>query len=501
MTQELRRLEADVGELLESRTGGDRDFSTYEHDPVGFIRDVLQASPWRKQEDVARALIDHALVTVRSCHAAGKDWLAARLALWWVYARRGLVFLTGPTQAQVEEILMRKELREAFVRARLPGELHVKALRPGGAGEAGVVAKTASGLSALTGFHAARVLVVVTEAQDPDLSHAWDAAFACATGADDRILTLGNPTEPDGRFHAAHQPGSSWHRVRIQAADVPNVARGETVVSGLLTQEGVERFRREYGEESPFYISRVLAQFPVEATDGLVRRAWIDEAQDPDRLRSLEETDLLGRGPPYVLGVDPARLGPDTTAVCLRQGHIVRRFETWGDADTMETAGRVRDLAARLIHDGERVSEVHVDEVGLGAGVLDRLARTLPALEYVDLHAGLRQRLHRRRPTAHGFAASRSAGLPDRFRNLRAQGYWHVRKRLEEGSLALPADERLAEELLATRVRFGADGRTEIESKDAVKGRLGRSPDLADALVVSLAPDLKHPKRRKIDFR
>jgi hypothetical protein len=52
----------------------------------------------------------------------------------------------------------------------------------------------------MTGLHESRVLFIVTEAQDPEISHAWDAAFACATGEHDRILTLGNPTEPDGRF-------------------------------------------------------------------------------------------------------------------------------------------------------------------------------------------------------------------------------------------------------------------------------------------------------------
>lgn len=248
------RLDALMGALAEWRETGDaapvlelvarhgatsdEGYSRYADNPVGFIRDVLGAEPWTRQVEIAEAVRDRPLVTVRSCHAAGKDWLAARLALWWVYARHGLVVMTGPTAAQVEEILMRREVATAFEAGDLPGELHVRALRPAGGGKAGVLARTATGVHGLTGLHEPRVLFVITEAQDPDLSHAFDAAFACATGADDRIVTLGNPTEPDGRFYRAHRPGSDWHAVKIAAKDVPNVTEGRTVVPGLLAREG-----------------------------------------------------------------------------------------------------------------------------------------------------------------------------------------------------------------------------------------------------------------------
>ena len=232
-----------IGWTLDSRPP---DSSHQLSDEPGPVQEVLKAEPWERQEKIALAVRDHPRVTVRSCHAAGKDWLASRLALWRVYARGRMALLTGPTAAQVEEILMRGEVRTAFVRGRLPGELHVRALRPGGGGEAGILAKTGTGISSLSGFHDARVLVVITEAQDPDIEHAWDATFACATGAEDRILTLGNPTEPDGRFYAAHRGGSGWEPFRISAADIRNVREGRTVVPGLLTREGGERFRREY---------------------------------------------------------------------------------------------------------------------------------------------------------------------------------------------------------------------------------------------------------------
>lgn len=492
----LEGLEFDIGELIaKNERARGSDFSRYARDPVGFIRDVLGGNPWARQVEIAEAARDRSQLTVRSCHAAGKDWLAARLALWWVYARRGLVVLTGPTGSQVEEILMRREVRAAFLAGGLPGELHIRALRPSGEGAAGILARTATGIHGLTGLHEARVLVIITEAQDPDIAHAWDAGFAVATGAEDRIVTLGNPTEPDGRFFCAHQPGSGWHAIRISADDIPNVREGRTVISGLLTREGVERFAREYGTDSAFYISRALGQFPAEATDSLITRLMWDAAVE--RWAAACEEGAREHVP-MVMGVDPARLGPDKTAICVRQGPAVREFVIWHGLDTMATAERVQDEIVRIHTQGiGAVTDVHVDEVGLGAGVLDRLKQTLGSITWEEyLTHRTWPDIRTRHPRAHPFNAARQARIPDRFRNLRAQGYWTLRRELEEGRLALPDDAELREELLRTRVRFAANARIEIESKEGLKALLGRSPDRADALVISLAPMLPSGNRK-----
>jgi hypothetical protein len=464
----IRNALGELGELL-ARHQEPADFSTfatYADDPVGFLTEVLGEQPWRRQVEIAEAVRDCPLVTVRSCHAAGKDWIAARLALWWVYARRGLVLLTGPTRAQVEEILMRGELREAFGRAAdLPGDLHVRALRPAGEGKAGVLAKTASGVSRLTGFHDARVLFVVTEAQDPEISHAWDAAFACTTGAKDRILTLGNPTERNGRFYRAHR-NPEWRALKIAASDVPNVRHGETVVPGLLTREGVDRFAREYGEESGFYVSRVLAEFPEESEEGVFRREWLDQAVALFEAGKLTEE---AREATPVAALDPSRHGPDASVLMVRRGNVLWGSRTWtGRHDTTQLVERVTGalegfgIRPRGHEDGAS-GLVVVDEVGLGGGALDRL---------VEL--GYR---------THGYNGGRSAES-DRHFNLRAESYWQLRSRLERGELALPRMPELEEELLALQYRVTPQGQTQLEAKRDLKGRIGRSPDRADALAM-----------------
>jgi len=71
--------------------------------------------------------------------------------------------------------------------------------------------------------------------------------------------------------------------------------------------------------------------------------------------------------------------------------------------------------------------------------------------------------------------------------NRRAESYWKLRQALEEGELALPPDERLAEELLALRWSPSPNGRIRLEAKVEAKGRLGRSPDRADAVAMALS--------------
>ena len=257
--------------------------------------------------------------------------------------------------------------------------------------------------------------------------------------------------------------------------------------------------RSEYGENSPVFLSRVLAEFPEEAGDSLVTGAWVDRANELHRTGALEAE---ARPFPLVLGVDPARLGPDRTAICIRQGPVVREFRTWRGVDTMETSDRIRALVRELLDGGSPVERVIVDEIGLGGGVLDRLRETLADVtwrEPVGLN-GPRPGLAIRSPAAEGFDAGKRAGRPDRFRSLKAQAYWRVRKLLEEGRLALPRNPDLAEELTQSRVWFAADGRTEIESKNALRDRIGRSPDLADALIISLAPTLERAGKKRVWF-
>ena len=480
VTATLRRLDAQLGDLIERHGRGRslEEFAAYSNDPIGFIREVLGGEPWARQVEIAESVRDNPLVAVRSANAVGKDWLAARLALWWVYARRGLVLLTGPTERQVVQIVMGEVARAFGVAKELPGELYRTSLRLGREEHAGILAFTSTEASKLTGFHAPRVLAVLTEAQGVE-DFAWEALLACATGPEDRILAVGNPLSPSGRFYAVSR-SPSWTAIRISASEHPNLRSGQSVIPGGPSQAFVERIAAEYGRGSGTYQARVEGEFPDQGEEGLFSRSWLEAASEgttePWRLEADER---------LVVAVDPARFGPDLTAVAVRRGPVLEDLITFGGRlDLMETVGKLRELFSQVgVRPTSRARRsvetglVIVDEVGLGAGLLDRLREI-----------GYRVR---------AFNGGRSPRAKKRFLNARAEAYWRLRELLEAGEIILPPDDELFDELLAIRWRPTSEGKVRIEAKEELKSRLGRSPDRADAVCMAFGYEARY---RKVTF-
>jgi phage terminase large subunit len=120
------------------------------------------------------------------------------------------------------------------------------------------------------------------------------------------------------------------------------------------------------------------------------------------------------------------------------------------------------------------------DTGGFGSGWLDQL------------------RVLGRSPVAVSFAGK--AQEHDHFKNMRAEMYFAACDWIRAGG-ALPESEELVEELSATTYTF-AKGSSQLilEDKAQIKARLGRSPDLADALVLTFAERVM-PRRRELPRR
>src|SRR5262249_28193968 len=155
------------------------------------------------------------------------------------------------------------------------------------------------------------------------------------------------------------------------------------------------------------------------------------------------------------------------TVLMVRRGDTVTLLKTFRGLDTMEVAGRGRMLALE-----ERAEIVTGDEVGVGAGVGDRL-------EGVGI-AGLTPVQFGARPLA--------SPDGDHFLNLRAHTYWALRDRFKTGRICLPRDETLAAQLANLRYFYNSAGQIQIESKDDIRRRGLPSPDRADALALLFSP-------------
>lgn len=196
----------------------------------------------------------------------------------------------------------------------------------------------------------------------------------------------------------------------------------------------------------------------------VIPTAWIREAQDrwrPDGGQGLKMT---------AMGVDVAQGGADMTVLAPRYGTWFAPLVEKKGVETPD-APSVSGLVTMFRRDGA----VLVVDIGGGYG------------------GGVVSYLQDNDFTVSGFDARRksTARTDDNqlgFVNKRAEAYWRLREALDPGQdggspLALPPGNGLLADLAAARWKMTSRG-IQIELKEEIKKRLGRSPDRADAVVM-----------------
>ncbi len=431
--------------------------------PAAFAREVLGVRLWEKQEEVLTALTQHRRVAVKAGNGLGKGFSAAVAVLWFMHAHQdgAIVLSTAPTFRQVRHILWRQIHRLYRPVAKTLGGKMLDT-RWELSDERYAMGLSADSADQFQGFHSPNMFIVVDEAEGVD-DEIYEAIESVMTSADPLLLLIGNPTTMDGAFRRAfYEERTLYRTITISALDSPNVQAGRVVFPGLTTQTWVEERREIWGEENPVYRSRVLGEFPEKGEDSLFSLRDIEAAVE--RSQSHPAPDDEGTEP-VILSVDVARFGSDRSVILRRRGDRVEDIQVLRQMDTMQLAGWVG--AAIREH---QPAELYVDEVGVGAGVVDRL----------------RELGH----TVRGVNVANRARQEKVFTNLRAEGYWTLGERFRTGSISIPADNQLVGELAA--MRYGYDTQTnrlKIESKDDMRNRGLPSPDKADALMLAfLAP-------------
>ena len=470
----------------------------FQREPDWWCEQTLGDSLWTKQREILRALADHEKVAVASCHGIGKTWLASRAALWFLHSFcPAIVATTAPTAHQVRNLLW-KEIRTAH--GRLPEELRDlsrclttelqfltddgSAVRP----DHLAWGRSTDDQSQFQGVHGPYLMAIVDEAAGV-ADEIYEALDTWAAGGVYRELLIGNPTSAEGKFYRAfNNPELNYHCIRVAVHDTP-MWSGEDVpdrVRRLLIQPArVAEWAADWGEESPAFKSRVLAQFPEgDATSILIPLGWIEAcvAREP----------RAEPGAQVQIGVDVARFGDDRTCIACRQGSTLYRLRSWTQKDTVEVIALVRAEAQEaLTRERSGPVVVNIDAGATGAAVFDVLKRDRTTdVQY--------------RAIAFGGGAQES----DRFVCARDELMWGLRVLAQTGNndpdLAISAPERAEVERLkaqvsATRYEYNARAKVKIESKDEMKSRGMPSPDEADAAALAFyRPNVRRTTIRRV---
>ena len=460
--------------------------------PGIFARRHLGIDLWYKQREVLNALSKHKRVAVRSCNGSGKTFTAALAAIWWLMAHENAVVITtAPTERQVRELLWR-EIRKVYDQNRdlIGGKISSTRLELSNQRFAfGFSTDTAGRFQ---GFHNENILIIVDEASEVR-EFIFDAILGSMSSRNARMLLIGNPTKLAGTFYDAfHKNRGHWKTIHISAFDTPafnplpspslreggaanqatpqgvpesnvypsitvhhsdHINQSSDLPPGIATPEYAELVARERGKDSHAYQVRVLGEFPSEAIDTLIPLKLIEDATK--RIIS-EPSDQEA-----VMGLDVARFGDAMSVAVVRRGPQVIDLVAFRKTDLMQTTGKALDLARR--HD---VKTIYVDEIGMGAGVLDRLN------EINDVRA-------------EGVNVANKADETERYANLRAQMFDGLRQRFADDDIAIPDDAELISQLASLTYIYNSRGQLQLESKDDIRRSGRQSPDKADALALA----------------
>ena len=206
--------------------------------------------------------------------------------------------------------------------------------------------------------------------------------------------------------------------------------------------------------------SLIMGNFPDSGQNNLIPLDQIEAAVG--RPASTE-------GDP-IAGLDIARYGDSETVWILRQGDTVLDIETWSHKDIIHTVGRTFSLFSEK---GPRT--VNVDCSGIGTDDADLLI-------------------------SHGVNATKIlVGQPainnQIYGNKRAEYYMHLKHKFANGEISIPHNRKLIAQLADLRVTYSATtAKMLVESKEQMRQRNSKSPDLADALMLAFIPSARRGK-------
>ena len=312
----------------------------------------------------------------------------------------------------------------------------------------------------LSGMHSPYVMAQVDESGAVPTTVLRAAEQALTTAKFGKLVQAGNPISLDGMLHAAFTVLRHQWQVIIVTGDpddpdawVHSPRVGEKPLAWAKQQ--IET----YGRDNPWVMSYILGKFPPGSINALLSAEEVEAAMK--RVVKPEQYNWNQKR----LGVDVARFGDDRTVIAKRQGMKAFTPIIMRNAMTSDIAARVAEARIRWSRYEGGDPLILIDDTGhWGHGVIDQLLISGHSVHPVVFHA--------------------KANHP-RYKNRRAEMHLKLADWVKRGG-SLPFIPELVGELTAMTYTF-FNGTFQLEDKDQVKAKIGRSPDIADAYALTFA--------------
>ena len=293
--------------------------------------------------------------------------------------------------------------------------------------------------------------------------------YATLDGEDVEITEDINPAgSTGGEFEYTHKDGLTEtikpkSRTFVPAKLADNQYLAKTDYKSVL-QGMPEPFRSQllYGDfnlsfkEDPY---QVIPTAWVRAAE----RRW-QEAKDAGILDTHSKVN-----PSF--GLDVAEAGADKTVIALLTGTYVQYFkhiQVEGD-DIIKQAHEIEMLMAGL-----KRTAIGIDAIGIGGGLASYLKHRQYRVVPIKVSRATK------RKDKHGIFS---------FLNVRAEMWWRMREALDPSGdhpISLPPSVALRTELTGVKFERTPNDKIKIEPKSAIKERIGKSPDIAEAIILAL---------------
>jgi len=125
------------------------------------------------------------------------------------------------------------------------------------------------------------------------------------------------------------------------------------------------------------------------------------------------------------------------------------------------------DIVESLMKDNQiEAQNVFIDDIGIGRGVTDRLKeKGLPV---------------------NGISVGGKSTEPEKYANIKAEAYWKTRVWLMNGGKLMKSEKW--KQLNWIKYKVTSYKQLQIQPKEELKKERGRSPDFAEALMLTFAP-------------
>lgn len=254
------------------------------------------------------------------------------------------------------------------------------------------------------------------------------------------LLEIGNPFYRNHFFRTWHD--SSYHKIFIDY----KIGLSE----GRYSPEFIEEMRQE-----AFFDVFYECQFPDE-----------DVVDDRGYRQLLANSEIRYRNKapqidePLYLGADIGGGGDDNVYI-LRSSKYAWVESRNRSSDTMTNVSEIRRILQK--YPNLEANRVFIDDIGIGRGVSDRLKE-------LDL-------------AINGVSVGSSAQDGTKYKNIKAEAYWGLKIWLHNGGKLVKDDH--FRQLSWIKYKINTDKVIQMEPKEELIRRTGKSPDFADALMLT----------------